>query len=61
MKKASSQNNGQPPKKSREYTVLIGCNTSDETRYEIGDTLKEKDVKPSDIKELLEMGAIELK
>lgn len=45
-------------KKDKEYKVLVGCNTSTK-RYEAGDKLKESEVKPSDLKALLEMGAID--
>lgn len=46
-------------KPKRKFTVLIGCNTSDDTRYEIGDPMFEDQVKPADIDELIEAGAIE--
>lgn len=43
-------------KVAKEYIVLIGCNTADETRYEVGDLMS--GVTESEINALLEMGAI---
>lgn len=42
----------------REYEVLTGFNASDESRWEIGDPLKDGDISAEDIAALLEMKAI---
>ena len=42
----------------REFTCIVGINLSDGKRYESGDTFKESEATPSDIKELLAMNAI---
>jgi hypothetical protein len=44
---------------AKAYTVLIGCNTSDETRYEIGDDYYPGNHPERDTLALIEMDCLE--
>lgn len=46
-------------KKAKQYRVICGCNTSDDTRYEVGDPYSPEDHQPEDTATLLEMNCLE--
>lgn len=46
-------------RKAKIYKVINGCNTSDDTRYEIGDSYDAANHSAEDTEALLEMGCLE--
>jgi hypothetical protein len=44
---------------AKAYTVICGCNTSDETRYEVGDEYFPGNHPEADTAALIEMGCLE--
>lgn len=47
------------PATKKTYKILVGCNTSDNQRFEAGEKVMAEELKTKDEKALLELSAIE--